>query len=180
MWRLTQNQRVFCLTKQTCLMGNDFDSMNSGDNACLKQLNLHNFFEHSTFFDQNSPRPFLSSAQNRVVFGYTLRVSEASTAKGLFQGRRRRRGLFVAWLRSAGHRKEAENHQKCSYQRPPRPEIRGCLLKAFFPQVFEGWTEGSFCDEKFLEESCFWCVHFGTMSEDVNQIYCSIERHCKC
>ena len=71
----------FCLTKQTCLMGNDFDSMNSGDNACLKQLNLHNFFEHSTFFDQNSPRPFLSSAQNRVVFGYTLRVSEASTAK---------------------------------------------------------------------------------------------------
>lgn len=74
----TQNHWFFF--KEPCLMGNDFDFMNSGDNACLKQLNLHNFFEHSTFFDQNSPRPFLSSAQNGFV-GYTLRVSEASTAR---------------------------------------------------------------------------------------------------
>ena len=114
----TQNQWFFF--KEPCLMGNDFDFMNSGDNACLKQLNLHNFFEHSTFFDQNSPRPFLSSAQNGLFWLHPPGV-RGFHGEGLFQGRRGR-GLFVARLRSAGHRKEAENHQKCSYQRPPRPE----------------------------------------------------------
>lgn len=155
--------------KEPCLMGNDFDFMNSGDNACLKQLNLHNFFEHSTFLDQNSPRPFLSSAQNGLFWLHPPGV-RGFHGEGLFQGRRGR-GLFVARLRSAGHRKEAENHQKCSYQRPPRPE-KWCH-KGDTPQVFEWQKEPSviqitgrvsfFCGQKMCK---FWNNEW----EDVNQI----------
>lgn len=77
----TQNQRVSFEKKKHVWWGTILISWIQKTMLVWSNWTYITFLNIRPFLDQNSPRPFLSSAQKGVVFGYTLRVSEASTAK---------------------------------------------------------------------------------------------------